>query len=58
MTEPDKDSTVRTYPCDFKGCDTMRNREEGGNIFTVCDKHWLAAVLAAKRPRDWFGDDR
>lgn len=30
----------RIYPCNADGCKVMRSAAEGGNVFTVCDKHW------------------
>lgn len=42
MTPSDqrKDKSARIYPCRHDGCRVLRSENEGGKIFTVCDKHW------------------
>jgi hypothetical protein len=35
---------ARIYPCNADGCEVMRSKSEGGNVFTVCDKHWDEGV--------------
>jgi len=35
-----KEETEKLYKCDVPGCNVMRTKAQGGNIFTVCDEHW------------------
>lgn len=38
------DDNAKIYPCSAPDCKVMRSKAEGGNIFTVCDKHWDEAL--------------
>lgn len=37
-----EDRDARIYPCER--CGVMRSRNEGGTVFTVCDKCWTATT--------------
>lgn len=39
------------YPCMVRGCKVMRSKNQGGTVFTVCDKHWDAAALRDTRKK-------
>lgn len=51
-TKPVDTADPRVYPCDH--CGRMRNKAEGGTIFTLCDECWDKHFKKDSAPADPF----